>query len=406
MALPLADNPAFTRLWTAETTTVLAHQMVVVAIGWQLYDLTGRALDLGLVGLANFCAQVLFSLPAGHAADRIDRRRVILLCQIAQAIIATLLAALTHRGLLTAPVMYSCAFAIGAATTFQQPSLRAILPNLVGNRLLPQAIAFSATIKRTAIIIGPALGGVIYIAGPNLVYGLSALLYVAAGIVIATIARPHRSPAREPVTIKFVLGGFAYIWHRPVILGAISLDLFATLLGGLTALLPIYARDILQTGPEGLGLLRAAPAAGAVLASAYLARSPLTRDVGKIMFLSIVIFGTSTVVFGLSALLPLSLIALTILGAFDMVSVVIRTSLIQLETPEEMRGRASAVNSLFTGTSNQLGQFQAGLMATLIGTVPAAVFGGLATLVVAGLWTRLFPQLIKRQTLVRASGSS
>jgi MFS family permease len=349
---------------------------------------------------------VLFSLPAGHAADRIDRRRVILLCQIAQAIIATLLAALTHRGLLTAPVMYSCAFAIGAATTFQQPSLRAILPNLVGNRLLPQAIAFSATIKRTAIIIGPALGGVIYIAGPNLVYGLSALLYVAAGIVIATIARPHRSPAREPVTIKFVLGGFAYIWHRPVILGAISLDLFATLLGGLTALLPIYARDILQTGPEGLGLLRAAPAAGAVLASAYLARSPLTRDVGKIMFLSIVIFGTSTVVFGLSALLPLSLIALTILGAFDMVSVVIRTSLIQLETPEEMRGRASAVNSLFTGTSNQLGQFQAGLMATLIGTVPAAVFGGLATLVVAGLWTRLFPQLIKRQTLVRASGSS
>lgn len=380
---------------------MLAYQMMVVAIGWQLYDLTGSALDLGLVGLASFCAQLLFSLPAGHAADRYDRRRVILLCQAAQCAIATVLATGSYAGTLSAPAIYACAFAIGAATTFQQPALRAILPGLVGDEQLPRAIAFSATVKRAAIILGPALGGLVYIAGAHLAYGLSAACFAIAGIVIATIKRPAAVAHHAPVTLDYILGGFAYIWRRPVILGAISLDLFATLLGGVTALLPIYARDILNTGPEGLGMLRAAPAVGAVLAAAYLARSPLTRGVGRIMFVSVAVFGLCTIVFGVSSLVPLSLLSLTLLGAADMVSVVIRTSLIQLETPDDMRGRVSAVNSLFTGTSNQLGQFQAGLMATLIGTVPAVIFGGAATLAIAALWTRIFPGLIKRQTLVR-----
>lgn len=399
MHLPLLGNTAFTRLWTAETATVLAYQMVAVAIGWQVYDLTGSALDLGLIGLAHFGAQLLFSLPAGHIADRYDRRRIVLACQLLQTSIAIALAAGSHAGWISGPAVYLASFCIGTATTLQSPSMRSMMPALVGQEALPRAIAWSATMKKAATILGPALGGGLYYAGANVVYGISAGCFIAAGLAIISIRKAPARSVREPVTLRFMLGGFGFIRRHKVVLGAISLDLFATLLGGVTALLPVYAKDILHTGPEGLGLLRAAPAAGAVVMSLYLARSPLDRHVGPILFGTVALFGLATLVFGVSSWLPLSLGALCILGGADMVSQVIRTSLIQLETPDEMRGRVNAVNSLFTGTSNQLGQFEAGVMATLIGTVPAVLFGGFGTLVVVALWMKLFPSILHRQTL-------
>ncbi len=401
MQPPLTGNRAFTRFWVGETMTVLAYQLIVVAVGWQIYDLTSSALDLGLVGLAHFCAQILISLPAGHVADRQDRRRVVLACQLLQAAVALTLAYGSYAGWLGREAIYAAAFAIGLATTMQNPSLRSMLPSLVGDAQLPRAIAWSATAKKAATIVGPALGGAIYLSGPAIVYGTSAVCLVAAGCTILSVHLPHNRVLRDPVTLRFMLAGFAYIRHHRVILGAISLDLFATLLGGVTALLPIYARDILHAGPEGLGLLRAAPAAGAVLASVYLARTPLASGVGRILYASVAVFGVATLVFGVSVMMPISLAALVVLGAADMVSQVIRISLTQLETPEEMRGRVNAVNQLFTGTSNQLGQFQAGVMATLLGTVPAVVFGGCGTLAVVLLWMRFFPSLMRRQQLVR-----
>ncbi len=403
MHTPLRGNTAFTRLWTAETSTVLASQMVAVAIGWQVYDVTGSALDLGFVGLAHFGAQLLFSLPAGHAADRYDRRRIALACQLLQTIIALFLAVGSHGGWIAGPTVYLAAFCIGTATTLQSPSIRSMLPSLVAQDALPRAIAWSATMKKAATIVGPALGGIVYAAGPEYVYATAGVCFITAGLAIISIRRAPTRNSREPVTFAFMLGGFRYIRRHEVVLGAISLDLFATLLGGVTALLPIYAKDILQTGPEGLGLLRAAPAAGAVLASIYLARSPLERSIGRILFGAVAVFGVATLLFGVSTYLPLSMGALFVLGAADMISQVIRTSLVQLETPDEMRGRVNAVNSLFTGTSNQLGQFQAGVMATLLGTVPAVIFGGCGTLLVVAIWMRFFPAIRRRQTLSRSA---
>jgi len=374
---------------------------MVVGIGWQLYDLTGSALDLGLVGLAHFGAQITFSLPAGHVADRHDRRTVVLLCQLLQAAVAIVLAAGSVQGWLGPAPIYACAFATGVATTFQSPALRSMLPGIVGEERLPRAIAWSAGTRKAAVITGPALGGLLYVPGPAFVYGTAAAIFLVAGVVIGSIRRPRPVRQREPVTLAFMLGGFRYIRRRRVVLGAISLDLFATLLGGATALLPVYARDILQTGPWGLGLLRAAPAVGALLASLWLVRHPIERGVGRVMFASVAVFGAATIVFGISEWLPLSLAALVVLGAADMVSVVIRTSLIQLETPDDMRGRVTAVNSLFVGTSNQLGQFESGLTAAWWGTVPSVVIGGIGTLVVAAAWMRLFPSLVRRERLGR-----
>jgi hypothetical protein len=324
---------------------------------------------------------------------------VVLLCQLVQCAAAIALALGSGAGWLTTTHAYAIVFAIGTATTFQSPALRAMLPGLVGIESFTRAVAWSATTKKAAVIVGPALGGAIYLAGPAIVYATSTLFFLIAGVVIVGIRGDPSSRPQEPATLRTMLAGFRFIRSHPVVLGAISLDLFATLVGGVTALLPIYARDILQTGPEGLGLLRAAPAAGAVLASGYLARFPLNDHVGRIMFVCVAIFGVATLVFGTSQTLLLSLGALMVLGAADMVSVVIRSSLVQLDTPDDMRGRVSAVNSLFTGTSNQLGQFWAGLMATLMGTVPAVVFGGASTLLVVALWMRFFPDIARRRRL-------
>jgi MFS family permease len=400
MNTSLLRHAVFTRFWIGDIASVVGNQMVVIAVAWQVYDLTNSALSLGLVGLAHFGAQLLFTLPAGHAADRYDRRHVAMLCQVVQFAAAVLLAAANFGGWISAEIIYVCVALTGIAQTFQNPAMRSLLPSLVGDELLPRCIAFHAAAKKTAIILGPALGGLVYLWGSSAVYFASAAFYALAGVIILLIPSTFVHRKHDPVTLHYVFGGLHYIFNKPIILGAISLDLFAMLLGGAVALLPIYARDILHAGPLGLGLLRSAPAVGAVFASLYLVRTPMTHSVGKILFLSVVVFGITTIVFGLSTWMPLSLLALAVMGMADMVSVVIRSSLVQLETPVDMRGRVSAVHSLFTGTSNHLGQFESGITAAWWGTMPAVVVGGIGTLVVAGLWMRWFPDLIKREVLV------
>lgn len=395
----LLRHAAFTRFWVGDIASTLANQMLVLAVGWQIYEITNSALSLGLVGLAHFGAQLLFTLPAGHCADRYDRRRVATLCQIVQGMAATALAAANLGGWISSELIYACAVLTGTAQTFQNPALRSLLPSLVGVVLLPRCIAFHGAVKKAAVIAGPALGGLVYLWGAGPVYWTGAAAFALAGTIILAIPATGARHHHEPASLQYMLGGLHYIIGKPIILGAITLDLFATLLGGAVALLPIYARDILQTGPLGLGLLRSAPAVGAVLASLYLVRSPLTRGVGKILFAAVATFGICTVVFGLSTWLPLSLLALTVMGMADMVSVVIRTSLVQLETPDEMRGRVSAVHSLFTGTSNQLGQFESGITAAWWGAMPAVVAGGIGTLAIVGLWLRWFPDLLRREAL-------
>ena len=404
MSAERLHDASFTRFWTGETATVLAYQFLIVAVGWQIYELTNSAMDLGLVGLAHFVAQILFSLSAGHYADRHDRRRIATVCQLVKAAVAVTLAVGSAYAWINAPLIYAAAFLVGAASTFQGPALRAMLPGLVGDARFARSLAWSGAARKAAIIAGPALAGLLYVAGPAVVYAISAVFFVVAGFILAGIRRLPLARSSEPVTLRFMLGGVHYIRTRPVILGAITLDLFATLLGGAVALMPIYARDILETGPWGLGILRAAPAIGAVIASAYLVHHPLTRHVGRIMFISVAIFGAATIVFGVSHSLPLSIAALVVLGAADMVSVVIRSALIQLETPDDMRGRVSAVNSLCTGTSNQLGQFESGLTAAWWGAIPSVVVGGIGTLVVAALWIRWFPELLSRQSLTTRGG--
>ncbi len=399
MQTSLFAHAAFTRFWIGDIASVLANQMLVLAVGWQIYDITNSALSLGLVGLAHFGAQFLCTLPAGHAADRYDRRRVATICQFIQCTVALLLAAANYGGWLNSEIIYAGVAITGVAQTFQNPAMRSLLPSLVGTALLQRCIAFHGAAKKMAVIAGPALGGLVYLAGANAVYIGSAVFYAVAGMIIISIPAPFAARTHEPASLQYVFGGLHYIFGKPVILGAISLDLFATLLGGAVALLPIYARDILQTGPLGLGLLRSAPALGAVLASIYLVRAPLTHSIGKILFICVTVFGITTVVFGFSTWLPLSLLALTVMGTADMVSVVIRSSLVQLETPADMRGRVSAVHSLFTGTANHLGQFESGITAAWWGTVPAVVVGGIGTLIVVGLWIRWFPDLVKRETI-------
>lgn len=379
----------------------MAFNMLVVAIGWQVYELTNSALSLGLVGLVQFLPQLLLTLVVGHVADRYDRRRISLMCQWVKMAMAVILAGGTFLHSLNVEMVFVCSAVFGAARAFEMPAMQAMLPGLVPAPALPQAVAAAAGGRELATIIGPALGGFIYALGPGIVYVIGAVIFFLAGIAIITISHASSTTPREPVKLATLLGGVSFIKRRPVILGAISLDLFSVLLGGATALLPIYARDILMTGPWGLGLLRAAPALGAITTSLYLARRPLQRRVGRTMFSAVAGFGAATIVFGLSHWFPLSLLALAALGATDMVSVVIRQSLVQLETPDEMRGRVAAVNSIFIGASNQLGEFESGATAAWFGAVPAVVIGGVGTLLIVAIWMVLFPALTKRDRLVQ-----
>jgi MFS family permease len=367
--------------------------MLGVAVGWQLYDLTGSALDLGLVGLVQFVPMVLLTLVVGQVADRCDRRLVVVVCEVMKAAAAAALALGSIGGWQSRTSIFALVGVLGAAQAFENPAMTALVPDVVSRSLITRAMAWVISAGQTAQIVGPALGGFLYAFGPGAAYFTAGAMFILAGASAAAIRVERTVRAREPITLETVFSGVAFIRSRRVLLGTMSLDLFAVLLGGATALLPVYARDILHTGPVGLGLLRSAPAVGALAISVLLAHYPLERRIGPTLFRSVIVFGVATVVFGLSTNFALSIVALTVLGAADVVSMVIRVSLAQIRTPDAMRGRVSAVHSLFTGTSNQLGAFESGLAAALLGAVPAVLLGGLGTIAVAGLWMVVFPEL-------------
>jgi MFS family permease len=373
--------------------------MLSVAIGWQMYESTKDAFDLGLVGLAQFIPMVLLTFIVGQVADRFDRRKVVALCQLVESLIAGLLLYGNLIGGLEREQMFLAAGILGACRAFEGPTATALLPQLVTKKLLPQAISLSTMAGQTSQIMGPALGGLLLSLGSTYVYGTAFIALFVASVLSITIRAELMVRKIEPVSFKSIFMGLEYVFSKPIILGTISLDLFAVLLGGVTALLPIFAQDILQTGPWGLGLLRTAPAIGALLVSIVLGYYPLKRALGSTLFGALAVFGIATMVFSFSTNLILSLVALFFIGGSDVVSVVIRHSLVQLQTPDEMRGRVSAVNSLFVGTSNQLGEFRAGMVGGFFGAGPAAFIGGLGTVAVAGLWMYFFPSLRKLKSL-------
>lgn len=397
--LLLRHQRPFLAFWLARVFTASGFQMLTVAIGWHIYELTGSVLDLGLVGLVEFLPRVLFMLHTGHVADRFDRRKVTALCQGAQALIALALVLGSGSGEITREMIFVLAFLLGAARAFEMPATQALLPSLVPTALFPAAVAASASAMQMATIVAPALGGFLYAFGSFWVYAPTTALYVLACVLVLGLPARQQPLKQERASMESLLAGIRFIRSRPDVFGAISLDLFAVLLGGATALLPVFAKDILLTGPMGLGLLRSAPAVGALLTSFWLARFPIERNVGRIMFISVGIFGVATIAFGLSTSFWFSLAVLAVLGAADMISMVIRGAFVQLQTPDEMRGRVSAVNGLFIGASNQLGEFESGLTAHWFGTVRAVVIGGVGTLIVTGAWIKLFPTLAKRDRM-------
>lgn len=411
----LMKQGAFLRFWVTRLAGTAGNQMLMVAIGWQMYDLTGSAWDLGLVGLYQFAPVLLFTLVAGYAADRFNRAKIVAAAMACQWLVAFALALASHdfsgpdlqrpASWLTRELLLGLSIVLGLARAFQMPAQQALISLLVPTRLLPRAMAFSASGMQAAVIAGPALGGLLFVAGASVVYLTCALLFMIGIVLALRLKYGHtRSPYERP-TIATLLAGVSFISQRKVLLGAVSLDLFAVLLGGATALLPMFAKDILHVGAWGLGLLRGAPAVGALVSSVLLTRWPLRTRVGPILMSAVAIFGLATVVFGVSENFGLSLIALAITGAADMVSVVIRQSLVQLETPNAMRGRVSAVNSVFIGASNQLGEFESGATATWLGPVASVVVGGVGTVVIALMWLRLFPTLARRNELVPPSVS-
>jgi MFS family permease len=387
------NSSDFTLFQAARFCIVAALEMQSVAIGWQVYEITKKPLDLGLVGLAQFLPGIFLFLAAGHVADRFPRRRVLLCCYVGFGVCSALLLALALRTAPSVLMIYAVVLLLGVVRTFNGPAGRAILPQLVPLEHFPNAVTWNATTFQAATISGPALGGLLYAVshGPRAVYG-GAILAAVTAISLMSRIRP-RAQAQRTVRTASVFAGFRYVWKEKLILALISLDMFAVLLGGAVALLPVYAREILHIGPWGLGILRSAPAVGAAIMAFFLAHNPLRRNVGSIMLWCVGGFGVFTIVFGLSRSVPLSLLALLLTGAFDMVSVVIRGTLVQLATPDEMRGRVTAVDMIFIGTSNELGQFESGLTAHWFGTVPAVVLGGIGTLCVIGLWAWIFPQL-------------
>ncbi|QZN95979.1 MFS transporter [Symbiopectobacterium purcellii] len=402
-ASPGADSllrqRSFVAFWLARTASMFGFQMLNIVVSWQIYSVTGRAFDLGLIGLAQFLPSVLLALPAGHIADQFDRRRIVLIGQFVEWFAIALLAILAFTQPPDELTILGLVLLIAIAKTLEAPAMLSMLPALVPPNMLARAMAANSAAGQAAMMVGPALGGLLYVAGAGTVYLAAALLYLISMLMVSRLRYVQEPVRRVPASFATLFAGVRFIRARPDVLGVISLDLFAVLLGGATALLPIFAKDILHTGPWGLGLLRGAPAVGALLMGFWLTRHAMERNVGKIMFASVAGFGVATLVFALSTQLWLSLLALFALGAFDMVSMVIRASLVQLDTPDEMRGRVSAVNSIFINTSNQLGEFESGLLAAWLGAVPAAALGGIGTLLVVALWMKWFPSLRQRQRL-------
>jgi MFS family permease len=392
----------FTLYEIARFFVICSLEMLSVAVGWQVYEITHSPLDLGLVGLVQFLPNVLLFLVAGHAADRFSRKRLLMACNAGFAFCAALLVAISFSHGTTARPIYFVLVGLGIVRSFNSPAGRALLPLLVPEAIFPNAVAWNATIFQAATILGPAVGGMLYalFRGAAGVYLTGIAAVGLATVSLAQVRVPMNPGVKEQFSSRTLVAGLRYIWTHKLILGSISLDLFAVLLGGSVALLPVYAREILHAGPLGLGLLRAAPGVGASLMAIVLAYRPLRRRVGKLMLLCVAGFGVFTVIFGISGSLPLSLVSLVLVGATDMVSVVVRGTLVQIQTPDAVRGRVNAVDMIFIGASNQLGEFESGLTAHWFGTVPAVLLGGAGTLLVVALWTWMFPELRRADQLV------
>jgi MFS family permease len=391
----LRHHRPFARYWVSRVSSTVALQMQTVAVAWQMYDLTRNPLDLGLVGLTQFVPAALFVLVAGHIADRYDRRRIISICQLVAGLAGATLALGTAGGWMTRESLLAVVFVTGSARAFEQTTLSTLLPGIVPMSLLARATAAGASATQVAVIAGPAVGGLLYAVSPILVYALCATLYVTSSILISTVTADRTARSREPLSLAMLFAGFFYIRHNPIVLGVITLDLFAVVLGGVFALLPVFARDVFGTDAWGLGLLRASPGIGALITAGLMAYQPLRQHIGRIMFAAVATYGIAIIIFALSRSFILSMALLAILGSADMLSVVIRMTLIQLETPDDMRGRVSAVNSLFVTTSNQLGDFRAGLMASWLGTIPAVLVGGIGALIVVAIGRKVFAPLYR-----------
>jgi MFS family permease len=387
------QHAPFARFLSARFLSSVAIQMQTVAVGWQVYALSRDPLDLGLIGLSQFLPFILLVLPAGQVADRYNRKLIMALCLITELACAALLLAFTLIGLTEPWPVFAVMVLFGTARAFAAPAQQSLMPNLIPPAAFGNAVAINSSAWQIATIAGPAIGGALYLAGPAVVYGTAVALFVVAITLTLLVQAPKQPTHLEPATWHTVLEGLRFVRSRPIVLGAISMDLFAVLFGGATALLPAYASDILHVGPDGLGLLRSAPGIGAAVTAAWLTFRPVSRHVGGAMFSGVAIFGLATIVFGLSTQFWISFVALVILGASDMVSVFVRHMLVQLETPDALRGRVSAVNAMFIGASNELGEFESGLTASWWGLKPAVIVGGVATLAVAGLWARWFPAL-------------
>jgi MFS family permease len=395
----LLSHQPFVRFWLARLAGILATQMLMVALAWHMYEITGSAWDLGLVGLFQFVPALILTLPAGQIVDRFHKVHIYATCMLVQTAVAGLLVWCTAADQVTRELVLFISAILGMVRAFQMPTQQALTPHLVPSHLLQRAVALSSTGVQTAVISGPALGGILYALHVNAVYATcAAFLFMA--FLLALSVRYHHKPSKVAADLRSVLAGAHFVWHHKVLLGAIALDLFAVLLGGVTALLPIYAKDILHTGPEGLGLLRSSPAVGALIMAAVLTQWPVERRVGRWMLIAVAVFGLANFVFGISTHFVLSMLALMVAGAADNVSVVTRLTLLQLETPEDMRGRVAAVNSIFIGASNQLGEFESGATASMWGPVGSVVFGGLATVGVALAAVKVFPDLAKRDRMV------
>ena len=390
---PLLRHSAYVRFLYVRVAASIALQIQVVAVGWQMYELTDSPFDLGLIGLVQFVPAISFFVFTGHVADHYDRRLVTFLGELAEAAAVAVLAAASASGRLTPLLLLAMAFVVGTGRAFEQPSLQSVLPNIVPGDLLPRAIAGSTSASQTAVVAGPALGGILIAISSTLVFGVCALIWLSAGIVMLGIAMERKPPARAPIDLRSLFSGLTFLVRQKVVLGAVLLDLFAVVLGNPTALLPVFARDIFLSGPFGFGVLRAAPAAGAIVTALALARWPISGRVGRIMFVTVTIYGVGVILLALTPSFVLAMAALVVIGASDTVSVVIRQTMVQLRTPDAMRGRVYAVNSMATVTSNQLGIFRAGTAAAAFGTIPSVLIGGLSTIAVVLISTKIFREL-------------
>ena len=389
----LLQQRPFVLFWLARVCTTAGYQMLALVVAWQLYELTNSAFDLGLIGLIQFVPAVILTLLIGHAADRYDRRLIIRLAQGVYALAAASITTALVFHAVNRELLFGVVFLISCARAFEVPTGSALVPALVPGPLVTRAVGGWTSANQVAVISGPALGGLLYAVSPVAVAALCVLLFCTSITLVSFIAVKGLTAAREPPTFASVLAGFKFIATRRRLLGVVTLDLFVVLVGGITALLPIFARDILAVGPTGLGLLRSAPAAGALITAVTLSHRPVERSMGPKMFAVVAIYGVTTIVFGLSTWFPLSLLALAVLGAADALSVVIRFSLVQIETPDDKRGRVSAINYLFVGSSNTLGEFESGAVAAWFGTVASVLIGGVGSLLIAGIWMLLFPDL-------------